>query len=41
MVAYVTCSPHREETRGVVDAVLARRRDVVELDARALLPNWP
>lgn len=38
-VAYVTCSPHREETRGVVDAVLERRRDVVELDAKALLPE--
>jgi 16S rRNA (cytosine967-C5)-methyltransferase len=38
-VAYVTCSPHRAETRAVVDDVLARRRDVVELDAKALLPE--
>jgi 16S rRNA (cytosine967-C5)-methyltransferase len=38
VVAYVTCSPHHEETRGVVDAVLAGRYDVVEEDARTLLP---
>ena len=38
VVAYVTCSPHHEETRGVVDAVLAGRNDVVEEDARTLLP---
>lgn len=38
-VAYVTCSPHLEETRGVVDGVLAERHDVVELDAKALLPE--
>ncbi|MEP6651234.1 MAG: RsmB/NOP family class I SAM-dependent RNA methyltransferase [Lapillicoccus sp.] len=39
VVAYVTCSPHRAETRGVVDAILARRPDVQEDDARALLPQ--
>ena len=39
VVAYVTCSPHAAETRGVVDAVLAERRDVREDNARALLPE--
>ena len=38
-VAYVTCSPHHDETRGVVDAVLAGRDDAVEEDARPLLPS--
>jgi 16S rRNA (cytosine967-C5)-methyltransferase len=37
VVAYVTCSPHLEETRGVVDAVLATRVDAAEEDARVLL----
>lgn len=37
VVAYVTCSPHRAETRDVVDAVLRRRRDVTERDARGVL----
>ena len=41
VVAYVTCSPHAAETRGVVDVVLARRADVSEEDARALLPEVP
>ncbi len=41
IVAYVTCSPHPDETRGVVDAVLAGRRDVAEEDARGLLPDVP
>ncbi|MEP6649418.1 MAG: RsmB/NOP family class I SAM-dependent RNA methyltransferase, partial [Lapillicoccus sp.] len=41
LVAYVTCSPHRRETRGVVDAVLAARRDLREEDARVLLPEVP
>jgi 16S rRNA (cytosine967-C5)-methyltransferase len=41
VVAYVTCSPHLAETRGVVDAVLAARDDVREEDARKLLPNVP
>jgi len=39
LVAYATCSPHLGETRGVVDAVLAAREDVVEEDARGLLPD--
>ena len=38
---YATCSPHRAETRDVVDAVLAERSDVVEEDARLLLPHVP
>jgi len=41
VVAYVTCSPHRAETTGVVDAVLAERDDAVQEDARALLPDVP
>jgi 16S rRNA (cytosine967-C5)-methyltransferase len=41
VVAYVTCSPHRAETRGVVDAVLRPRADVEELDAPSLLPEVP
>ncbi|MGH3356392.1 MAG: rRNA cytosine-C5-methyltransferase, partial [Nocardioidaceae bacterium] len=41
VVAYVTCSPHPAETRGVVDAVLRERCDVVEEDARELLPDVP
>ncbi len=39
VVAYVTCSPHVEETRGVVDAVLNARGHVREEDVRALLPD--
>jgi 16S rRNA (cytosine967-C5)-methyltransferase len=38
VVAYVTCSPHLAETRGIVAAVLAARDDVQVLDAPALLP---
>jgi 16S rRNA (cytosine967-C5)-methyltransferase len=41
VVAYVTCSPHPDETTGVVDPVLAGRGDVVQEDARALLPGVP
>jgi 16S rRNA (cytosine967-C5)-methyltransferase len=41
VVAYVTCSPHRAETRGVVDAVLRPRVDVEELDTPSLLPEVP
>jgi len=37
VVAYVTCSPHRAETRTVVADVLRRRDDVEQLDARPLL----
>jgi 16S rRNA (cytosine967-C5)-methyltransferase len=39
VAVYVTCTPHVRETREVVDAVVASRRDVVEEDARALLPG--
>lgn len=38
VVAYVTCSPHRAETTGVVDAVLAGRDDVT-VEATSQL--WP
>jgi 16S rRNA (cytosine967-C5)-methyltransferase len=41
VVAYVTCSPHLAETRSIVDAALARRPDLVEIDARELLPEVP
>lgn len=39
VVAYVTCTPHRSETRDVVDAVLRVRDDIVQEDVRALLPE--
>lgn len=35
LLAYVTCSPHRAETRTVVDAALRRHPELRELDARA------
>ncbi len=38
VIGYATCSPVLEETREVVDEVLARRGDVVIEDARALFP---
>jgi 16S rRNA (cytosine967-C5)-methyltransferase len=41
VVAYVTCSPHPAETRGVVDTVMGARDDVGEVDATALLPEVP
>jgi 16S rRNA (cytosine967-C5)-methyltransferase len=41
VVAYVTCSPHPDETRAVVDAVLARRDDATLEDARPLFPGVP
>jgi len=41
VVAYVVCSPHPAETRGVVDAVLRDRSDAGEEDARTLLPDVP
>jgi 16S rRNA (cytosine967-C5)-methyltransferase len=41
VVAYVTCSPHVGETRGVVSSVLARRRGDVPVDARPLLAGMP
>jgi 16S rRNA (cytosine967-C5)-methyltransferase len=37
VVGYVTCSPHRAETEGVVRDVLAARDDVSVLDAPAVL----
>lgn len=41
VVGYVTCSPHRDETRGVVSAVLDRMPGVEYVDARPLLPGVP
>lgn len=41
LVAYVTCSPHLEETRDVVRQVVKARRDVTRVDARPLLPGVP
>jgi 16S rRNA (cytosine967-C5)-methyltransferase len=41
VVIYSTCSPVVEETRGVVDAVVSRRTDVSEEDARPLLAGVP
>ena len=41
LVAYVTCSPHPDETRAVVAAVRADRPQVEPLDARELLPGVP
>ncbi|GAA1994704.1 RsmB/NOP family class I SAM-dependent RNA methyltransferase [Catenulispora subtropica] len=41
LVAYVTCSPHLEETRDVVRQVVKSRRDVTRVDARPLLPGLP
>ncbi|NMI00046.1 RsmB/NOP family class I SAM-dependent RNA methyltransferase [Pseudonocardia acidicola] len=41
VVAYVTCSPHLSETRGVVTGVARRRDDVELVDARAALPDVP
>ncbi|WP_427892538.1 RsmB/NOP family class I SAM-dependent RNA methyltransferase [Kribbella sp. GL6] len=41
VVAYVTCSPHPDETRAVVETVLARRTDVALEDARPLFPGVP
>jgi len=39
LVAYVTCSPHLEETRAVVAAVAEGRSDLARVDARAWLPG--
>ena len=41
VIAYVTCSPHVAETRAVVGEVTAARRDVLVLDAPALLAEVP
>jgi 16S rRNA (cytosine967-C5)-methyltransferase len=37
VIGYVTCTPHRDETEGVVDAVLAARDDVTVLNAPDVL----
>ena len=41
MVAYVTCSPHLAETRGVLDATLRGRPEVERVDVRSLLAGVP
>jgi 16S rRNA (cytosine967-C5)-methyltransferase len=41
VIAYVTCSPHVAETRAVVGEVTAARRDVLVLDAPAVLGEVP
>jgi len=41
VLAYVTCSPHLAETRGILDDVLGRRQDIVVLDCPALLAEVP
>jgi 16S rRNA (cytosine967-C5)-methyltransferase len=41
VVAYVTCSPHLAETRGVVAGVLGSRSDAEQFDARPFLPGVP
>lgn len=37
VVGYVTCSPHRGETKFVVDDVIKRRTDIERLDAAAVV----
>lgn len=37
MLAYVTCSPHLAETRGIVEGALRKNTSVSELDAREVL----
>jgi len=37
ILAYVTCSPHLDETRGVVDAALARHPGLTALDTPAVV----
>ena len=41
VIGYVTCSPHRAETVGVVSTMLQQRSDIEAIDARALLPDVP
>lgn len=41
VVAYVTCSPHRAETREVVEAVVETRSDLELLTASEYLPEVP
>ena len=41
VVAYVTCSPHADETAAIVEAVLNSNPQLELLDAAALLPEVP
>jgi len=41
VLAYVTCSPHVAETRDAVDGALMAHEEIVELDARELVPEIP
>jgi 16S rRNA (cytosine967-C5)-methyltransferase len=41
VIAYVTCSPHRAETRDVVDRVMTQRGDLEWIDARPMLTGVP
>ena len=41
VVAYVTCSPHPQETRAIVAAAHAAMPHVEQIDARELLPGVP
>ncbi len=41
LIAYVTCSPHRRETVGVVEAVTSTRSDVTVVPAADVLPDIP
>lgn len=39
VIAYVTCSPHIAETRGVVEEILSRRSDIEVIPAGPFLPE--
>ena len=39
VLAYVTCSPHLAETRGIVEGALRKNPHVTELNAREALAN--
>jgi 16S rRNA (cytosine967-C5)-methyltransferase len=39
IIAYVTCSPHRLETRAAVDEATAGRGDIERIDVRPFLPG--
>jgi 16S rRNA (cytosine967-C5)-methyltransferase len=41
VIAYVTCSPHVDETQAIVDTALRDRGDIDVLDAREMLPDVP
>lgn len=41
VIAYVTCSPHADETAAIVEAVLNSNPNLELLDAAALLPEVP